>query len=159
MAKTPIESDGLLDRGSVTPMKSVIVGTQTTLQPTVLAQYGTSTGTFKFSGFGAGGVLVMQVAPRYRIEIIDCWAKGNATPAGNETVTIQKVPAVGLPLAIAGPTTMAFAGTLLETVRYTLGEPTAVLANFTVDPALGEFIRVTGAVTGGATVTILFNLV
>jgi hypothetical protein len=140
-------------------MKSVIVGTQTTLQPTVLAQYGTGLGEFKFSGFGVGGILIMQVAPRYRIEIIDCWAKGNATPVNPENIVIEKVNAAGVALPVA---TLTFLGGLLETVRYTVATAAAVLANFTIDPALGEFIRVTGTepgITGGATITILFNLV
>jgi hypothetical protein len=161
MSQTPIETDGMIDRRSITPMKFVPIDAQTTLQPTVLAQYGAGLGVFKFADFDPLAlvpVLTMQITPAYRIQIQDILVRSNATPAAFpvETITVEKVNALGVARLLC---TIALAGALLEMIRYTSSTAGMVLADYTIDPTIGDFIRVTApiGVTGGATTIIIFS--
>jgi hypothetical protein len=159
MSQTPIETDGMVDRRSITPMKFVPIDAQTTLQPTVLAQYGAGLGVFKFADFDPLAlvpVLTMQMTPAYRIQIQDLLARGNATPGALETIIFEKVTALGAVLPMC---TLTFAAALIETQRYVASTGGTLLTNYTIDPALGEIIRVRAptGVTGGATAIIVFS--
>lgn len=157
--RKPLQAPNLQDKGSVTPMKSVVVDPQITLQPEVIQQYGANSGLFNFSGFNPGGVILMNLSPRYKIRIIDIWARATGTPALNDALEIRKIDSLGNSLLI---TTLKFVASKFDCKRYTAGDPAAVLSYFTIDPTIGEGIRVSSpapSITGGCEVFIEFVLV
>ena len=163
--KRPLDKFGVR-QGSQTsdifqPLAPVSISntTPTVVTAPIFASYGQGSGLLRFSGFIRASSII-ELVPKFKIEIIDIWLRANgAAPGAGEGVVITKVNnTLGTSVIL---TTLQFtAGTPSECKRFVSSFPVnAVQANFVINPAIGDIIRVQDAgaagIVGGASVNLI----
>lgn len=143
MARTPLTTNDILDK-TQTASKFLSLGPQTTQAITdPFLTYGRVVGNYFFQGFTALDEL-KNISPAYKIQITGAKAMGIGNTIG-DTIIVQKVTSAGVVTSII-VLTFTTANQILQGANFSSG----VVADWTIDPAAGDFLRVRKTIAGTA---------